>query len=80
MPAKRPSARQRENVKEYFRPAPTRDPIDVDRYGDQWVAIWRRAITDSDRDLHALLARLERRGLHEKAALLFVPRSGLMVR
>ena len=80
MPGKRPSPRQRENVKEYFRPAPTKNPIDVGIYGEQWVAIWRRAITDSDRDLHALLARLERRGLHEKAALLFVPRSGLMVR
>src|SRR5882672_3381579 len=79
MPGKRPSARQGIAVKEYFRPSPTKDPIDVDRYGGKWVAIWRREIIDADADLERLMGRLKRRGLEEKAGLFRVPRSGLII-
>ena len=66
-------------MKEYFRPAPTRDPIDVDLYGGKWVAIWRRKIVDADPDLDALLGRIDRRGIGEKAALFHVPESGRII-
>ncbi len=66
-------------MKEYFRPAPTREPIDIDTYGGKWVAIWRRKIVDADPDLDALLARIDRRGIGEKAALFHVPKSGLII-
>lgn len=79
MPAKRRSPRQGDRVKEYFRPAPTKEPIDVDIYGGKWVAIWRREIVDSDADMERLIRRLRERGLHEKAGLLRVPRSGLFI-
>ena len=79
MAGRRPKPRQGDPVKEYFRPAPTKEPIDVDLYGGKWVAIWRREIVDSDADMDRLLRRLKRRGLHEKAGLLRVPRSGLFI-
>ena len=66
-------------MKEYFRPAPTKEPIDVDLYGGKWVAIMRREIVESDPDMERLLRRLKRRGLAEKASLLRVPRSGLFI-
>ena len=76
MPTKRKAARQGKTVKEYFRPPITKSPIDVDRYGGKWVAIWRRDIIDADADFDRLMGRLERRGLDEKAGLLHVPKSG----
>ena len=76
MPGKRPSARQRENVKEYHMAAPTRRPIDLDVYGGKFVAIRRGLIVDSDKDFKRLIRRIERKGLLEKVAFLGLPRPG----
>jgi len=66
-------------VRERVVPSPTRQPINVDRYGGKWVAIWKREIIDADEDFDHLLGRLEEKGLDEKAALFRVPRTGRFV-
>jgi len=66
-------------LREVHHPAPTREPIDLNIYGGKWIAIMRRRIIDSDRDLEALCDRLEERGIEEKAVLMKVPRPGIVV-
>ncbi len=66
-------------MREYHHPSPTKEPIDRQRYGGQWVAILRRRIIDHDLDLDALCDRLERVGLEEKAALMKVPPPGIVL-
>ena len=66
-------------MREIVHPAPTRRPIDARRYGDQWVAIWRREVVDADANLERLLERLKSRGLAGKAGLLHVPPPGVRI-
>ena len=77
MQGKRVVGRKGKAVKEIVHPAPTRRPIDARRYGDQWVAIWRREVVDADADLELLLERLKSRGLSGKAGLLRVTPPGV---
>jgi hypothetical protein len=79
MTEKRLPSRKAKAVKEIVHPPPTRRPIDGLRYGNQWVAIWRREVIDADADLERLLARLKVRGLDEKAGLLHVPPPGVRI-
>lgn len=77
MPSPRSKPRKAPAVKEIIHPPATREPMDLQRYGGQWVAIWRREIVDSDKDFDRLWKRLRRKGLHEKAQFLRLPRPGV---
>lgn len=67
-----------ETLREFHHPPPTREPIDLQKYGGKWVAIYGRRIIDSDLDLDALCDRLAKIGLEEKAGLMKVPRPGVV--
>lgn len=79
MPESRVPRRKGKTVKEIVHPPPTKRPIDTRRYGNQWVAIWRREIVDADPVYERLIERLKARGLDEKAGLLHVPPPGARI-
>ncbi len=63
-------------MKEIVHPSPTRKPVNLQKYGGQWVAILRREIIDSDKDIDRLCDRLALKGIEQQAILMKVPRPG----
>lgn len=63
-------------MKETVQPSPIPPSVTAEKYAGQWVAILRRRVVDHDGDLDRLFARLDERGLGEKALIFNVPRPG----
>ena len=63
-------------MKETVRRSPIPSSVTAEKYGGRWVAILRRRVVDHDADLDRLFARLDKRGIGEKALIYNVPRPG----
>jgi len=65
-------------MREIVHPSPVPSSVTAEKYADQWVAILRRRVVDHDADLDRLFARLDNRGIGEKALIFHVPRPGVV--
>ena len=65
-------------MRETVHPSPVPSSVTAEKYADQWVAILRRRVVDHDADLDRLFARLDNRGIGEKALIFHVPRPGVV--